>query len=87
MGQKIEKSPNKELTSSTNCFIIITKLSKHLGGPKTTFRIILELVVTEHPPFKPQKYVVKKVVSTKILSDKNKLADSLFLEILHFFLI
>ena len=46
VGQKVEKSPNKELTSSTNCFI--TKLSKHHGGPKYTFRIFLELVVTEH---------------------------------------
>ena len=83
VGQKVEKSPNKELASSTNCFI--TKVSKHHGGSKYTFGIFFELAVTEHRPFKPQKYVVKKVVSTKILSDKNKLVDSLFLEILHFF--
>ena len=83
MGQKVEKSPNKIFMNSTNCFRY--KVPKLPGGPKNAIRIILELVVTEHRPFKPQKYVVKKVVSTKILSDKNKLIDSLFLEILHFF--
>ena len=47
VGQKVEKSPNKELTSSTNCFI--TKLSKHHGDPKYTLEYFLSLLLQRNP--------------------------------------
>ena len=71
--------------SLTNC--LITKLSKYHGGLKYTFRIFLELVVTEQWHFKPQKSSEQEANSWKIGSKYNHSVDSLFLKILHFFIL
>ena len=83
VGQKFEKSPNKQLTIWKK--IIIPRHFKHHGGYKSVFEIFLELTTSEHDLSEPQKKWIEGTNSWKIKSENKHSVDSFFLEILHFF--